>query len=154
MILYHGSNFEFDSVDLTLCRPGTDFGKGFYLTPIRERALERAIAKARAFGGDPIVTEWWFDESKLSDIAFLSFEEESLDWAKFVYENRTIENNPDNNYDLISGPVADDNLRIQFNLVKRGLLTLEDLASRLVYDKPNLQYCFRTEYSLRLLKRI
>lgn len=42
MILYHGSNFEFDTIDLSKCRPGTDFGQGFYLTPLKEQAEERA----------------------------------------------------------------------------------------------------------------
>lgn len=153
MILYHGSNFEFDIVDLARCRPGTDFGKGFYLTPIRERALERAKAKARTFGGEPIVTEWFFDETEISRLAYLRFGKESLEWAKFVYMNRT-EDNPANTYDVVSGPVADDDLRMQFTLVKRGFLTLEELASRLVFGKANLQYCFRTEKSLRYLKRI
>lgn len=153
MTLYHGTNFEFNTVELSKCRPGTDFGKGFYLTPIKARAMERAKAKARAYGGEPIVTEWFFDESKISDICYLSFDKESLEWAKFVYKNRT-EENYDNTFDVISGPVADDDLRMELNLVKRGILTLEDLAAKLVFEKPNLQYCFRTDKSLRYLRRI
>ncbi len=30
MILYHGSNVEFDSIDLLKSKPNKDFGKGFY----------------------------------------------------------------------------------------------------------------------------
>ncbi len=29
--LYHGSNVEIHQIDLNLCKPGIDFGKGFYL---------------------------------------------------------------------------------------------------------------------------
>lgn len=29
MILYHGSNVEFDSIDLLKSKPNKDFGKGF-----------------------------------------------------------------------------------------------------------------------------
>lgn len=33
MTLYHGSFQKIDHIDLSLCRPYTDFGRGFYLTP-------------------------------------------------------------------------------------------------------------------------
>ena len=38
MILYHGSNMAIDGIDLNRCRPYKDFGRGFYLTDIREQA--------------------------------------------------------------------------------------------------------------------
>lgn len=38
MILYHGSNTAIDGIDLNRCRPYKDFGRGFYLTDIREQA--------------------------------------------------------------------------------------------------------------------
>ena len=38
MILYHGSNVAIEEIDLSLCKPYKDFGKGFYLTDIRSQA--------------------------------------------------------------------------------------------------------------------
>ena len=38
MILYHGSNIAISEIDLTLCKPYKDFGKGFYLTDIKSQA--------------------------------------------------------------------------------------------------------------------
>ena len=35
MRLYHGSNIVIDSINLAMCRPYKDFGKGFYLTDIK-----------------------------------------------------------------------------------------------------------------------
>lgn len=32
MILYHGTNVEFDVIDLAKSKPNKDFGQGFYLT--------------------------------------------------------------------------------------------------------------------------
>ena len=32
MLLYHGSNIDIKEIDLAMCRPYKDFGKGFYLT--------------------------------------------------------------------------------------------------------------------------
>lgn len=29
--LYHGSNIEIQEINLSLCKPGKDFGRGFYL---------------------------------------------------------------------------------------------------------------------------
>ena len=37
MKLYHGSNIVIDSINLLMCRPYKDFGKGFYLTDIKEQ---------------------------------------------------------------------------------------------------------------------
>lgn len=35
--LYHGSNVRIESIDLGKCKPYKDFGKGFYLTILRNR---------------------------------------------------------------------------------------------------------------------
>lgn len=34
MILYHGTNINIQSIDLSQCMPYKDFGQGFYLTDI------------------------------------------------------------------------------------------------------------------------
>ena len=39
MKLYHGSNTSIERIDLNRSKPYKDFGKGFYLTTIREQAL-------------------------------------------------------------------------------------------------------------------
>lgn len=43
MKLYHGSNTLIESIDLSRCRPYKDFGRGFYLTDIREQVLESRL---------------------------------------------------------------------------------------------------------------
>ncbi|WP_348716765.1 DUF3990 domain-containing protein [uncultured Alistipes sp.] len=42
MRLYHGTNTEFSTIDLTKSNPYKDFGRGFYLTDIREQAEQLA----------------------------------------------------------------------------------------------------------------
>ncbi|MBO5871082.1 MAG: DUF3990 domain-containing protein, partial [Bacteroidaceae bacterium] len=42
MILYHGTNVEFDVIDLAKSKPNKDFGQGFYLTADYEQALAMA----------------------------------------------------------------------------------------------------------------
>ena len=55
MILYHGSNTDIINIDLTKCKPYKDFGKGFYLTDIKEQAFKMANRVAKIYGGIPIV---------------------------------------------------------------------------------------------------
>lgn len=42
MILYHGTNMDFDGIELSKSSPYKDFGKGFYLTDIRSQAEQLA----------------------------------------------------------------------------------------------------------------
>ena len=50
MILYHGTNQDIQSVDLSKGMRHKDFGKGFYLTPDRSTAIRMAQKKARLIG--------------------------------------------------------------------------------------------------------
>ena len=63
MKLYHGSNTQIIKIDLDRCRPYKDFGKGFYLTDIKEQALRMAARTARIYDGTPTLTEFEFDLS-------------------------------------------------------------------------------------------
>ena len=55
MRLYHGTNIDFSEIDLAKSFPLKDFGKGFYLTTIREQAERMAKRKQEALGGKAIV---------------------------------------------------------------------------------------------------
>lgn len=47
MILYHGTNLDIQSIDLALCRPYKDFGRGFYTTELPEQAQKMAVRVAK-----------------------------------------------------------------------------------------------------------
>ena len=89
MILYHGTNIDFNVINLDKCLPFTDFGKGFYLTDIREQAEALAQKKSRLFGGSPIVQEYIFipDEAKKAGLKTLLFDMPSREWADFIFRN-------------------------------------------------------------------
>lgn len=55
MRLYHGSNTDIKEIDLEMCQPYKDFGRGFYLTVMKEQAEKIAKRVARIYGGSPIV---------------------------------------------------------------------------------------------------
>ena len=42
MILFHGTNIDFDRIDFSKSKRYKDFGKGFYLTDIRLQTEELA----------------------------------------------------------------------------------------------------------------
>ena len=69
MILYHGTNVDFEQIDLAKSNRFKDFGQGFYLTDIRLQAVELAEKRAERDGGLAIVQEYEFDEDLLNDPA-------------------------------------------------------------------------------------
>ena len=165
MILYHGSNTIIDKIDLSLCKPYKDFGKGFYTTPLQNQAFEMAKRTVAIFGGNQAVTAFEVDDNILSlnNIKVKNFGiKASKEWALFIRNNRDRFfkdiNNPlcniDNKYDIVFGPVANDTL---VNLIRQyndELIDLESLVKKMEYRKLSLQYSFHTEKAIIFLKRI
>ena len=54
MILYHGSNKNFDEIILSKSKDKRDFGIGFYMTTICEQAEDWAKAVFKRYKGDGI----------------------------------------------------------------------------------------------------
>ena len=88
MILYHGTNIDFNVIDLDKSNKYKDFGQGFYLTEIRSQAEELAAKKSRLFGGYPVIQEYEFNESILQsgDLQVLTFSSPSPSWADFIWD--------------------------------------------------------------------
>lgn len=63
--LYHGSNIAIEEIDLQKTRPYKDFGRGFYLTSMKEQAQKMAQRVSRIYGGNPYVMEYIFHEEKV-----------------------------------------------------------------------------------------
>jgi hypothetical protein len=54
LTLYHGSNKNFDTIDLSMSKDKRDFGRGFYTTTFREQAEDWAKALFDRYRGDGI----------------------------------------------------------------------------------------------------
>lgn len=156
MRLYHGTNVDFDVIDLTRSNKYKDFGQGFYLTDIRSQAEELAAKKSRLFGGYPVIQEYEFDESLLSgtDLKVLKFDKPSTEWAKFIFKNRNRDYNFTHDFDIVIGPIANDGVAYLLGRYEEGTLTIEELSDKLDYKKLNSQYFFGTNKSLKYLKRL
>ena len=161
MKLYHGSNTEIDVIDLSKSKKYKDFGTGFYLTTILDQAIERAIAVTNRDGKEPVVTTFEFDSSDLTGIKFKKFDKVDMDWALFITNNRNKDfkdinnelSNHDNKYDIVYGPVADDNVLGTIGLFLNDVVDLKYLTKKLKYKKLNNQYSFHTKKALKLLTK-
>ena len=164
MILYHGSNVDIQNISLSACRPYKDFGRGFYLTDIPEQAERMAERVARIYGGEPVLNIYEIDDSFLdsSSLRIKNFGEETTeDWARFVMNNRNrgFENysdplcNFDSKYDIVIGPVADDNMAMLFRQYEE-VIDFDTLLKGMIYKKTSSQYSFHTPAAISLLRKI
>ena len=156
MILYHGTNTDCDRIDFRKCKPNKDFGRGFYLTDIKQQAIEMAVRRTSfEEKGSPVVQEYEFDESLLSskDLKVKIFKGISNEWAEFIIANRKTKGKRVHDFDIVIGPIADDSVVFQINLFMLHFITIEELVKRLEYKKLNSQYFFGTEKAIAKLKR-
>jgi len=164
MILFHGSNTEIEQVDLKRCSPYKDFGRGFYTTEIEDQAVNMAKRTVRISGGKPYITKFSVDDAVLEDCGINRkiFDAPTDEWAMFVINNRNrnftdatnLECNLDNKYDIVIGPIANDDIRLLFDLFEDRIITVEELTGRLTYKKLTNQISFHTDKAVNLLKRI
>ena len=147
MILYHGSYIAIDKPDLRFSRLRTDFGKGFYLTPLRTQAenwsqrflLERGVAVVSLYDFQPI---------QVGDLSYgfkiREFDSYSLEWLNFITACR-LGQPVDSEYDLVIGGVANDKVFDTLQLYFDNLIGADVALGHLRYNKPNIQYCFKTQ---------
>jgi len=157
MKLYHGSNTAFKEIDLSLCRPNKDFGRGFYLTPDRVGAEKMARRTVKRYGGRPYVMTYELDETVLAELPVRRFLSPNEEWAMFVMANRrplkeTPDHNRDNRYAVVSGPIANDDLALLFRQFELGLATVEMLVREMRFKQLTIQYSFHTEQSVNALR--
>jgi len=152
MILYHGSNVEVKEPILLKVQRELDFGKGFYTTSDLEQAAKWAKRTAKRRGVDKaFVTVYEVDNTDIHNIRLLSFDSPNKDWLNFVVKNRKGEYIAEN-WDVISGPVADDQTAQVIDLYLDGLYDEEEAIRRFLTQKLKDQYTFKTLEAINLLK--
>lgn len=126
-----------------------DFGKGFYLTTSLEQAKKWAIlTMSRRKEGIPTVSV--FEIQDKINLKVLRFNGPDKQWLKFVTTNRK-NKNIQNDYDLIIGPVANDNTMPVINLYINGVYNEEEALKRLLPQKLKDQVVFTNDKSLKYL---
>lgn len=147
MILYHGTNIDFEKINLSLCLPYKDLGKGFYTTTLYDQAGQMAKRKVKLASGKPAVISYYVDDNilLLKDYNIKVFEKATEEWAIFVLNNRnknfldiaSLNCNLDNKYDIVSGPVADDTLTTIIRKYQQGFIDINVLLKEMEYVAPN-----------------
>lgn len=130
MIIYHGTMDRYaqdicdNGIKLSKSKKYLDFGRGFYTTPSLEFARLTANLRAEKNNGfnrnqhaRPAIVTLELNETLLTEVSYLRFEDCDVNWARFVVNNRLgrtyIEqygetfHNIDKRYDIVSGGVAD-----------------------------------------------
>ena len=124
-----------------------------------------AVRVSKIYGGSPVVNifEIQDDFRKIESLKIKDFGLETTEeWAKFVMNNRnrTFTNlkdtlcNKDNKYDIVIGPVVDDNMALLFRQYENEIIDFETLLKGMIYKKTSSQYSFHTEKSIKLLRKV
>ena len=140
MIVYHGSNVIVSEPRLVAQNRNLDFGFGFYTMTIKTQAIafaDKVFRRRRK--GDRIISIYEFDEqAAFAACSFRRFESPDEDWLDFVSENRA-GTYKGKSYDLVYGPVANDDVYATFTLYTSGTLTkeqtIETLKTKKLYDQ-------------------
>lgn len=175
MLLYHGSYTTVSNIDLSLCNSGLDFGKGFYLTSSYEQAynyVPLAVKKARRLGR--VNNDFMIEDGKVSIFKFHYdpnllihyFQNANREWLHFVSANRS-----DNLFplllhkykmtDIIAGKIADDQTARTLQQYISEYFGIpgtpdadRDVIKRLLPNRLNDQFCFRTNDAINCLEFI
>lgn len=164
MILYHGTNLDIKMIDLALCRPYKDFGRGFYTTELPEQAQKMAVRVTKIYGGSPVVNIYSIaddffesEDLKIKDFGCVPSEK----WALFVMNNRdkrfsdfeSMDCNFDCKFDIVRGPVANDDMAMLFRQYQNEIISFDTLVKSMTFKEITSQYSFHTERAVHLLKK-
>ena len=152
MLLYHGSNMPVKAPHIISPSRPMDFGAGFYLTSDLSQAQRWSLRTTqRRKSGTPTTSVYEVTFPLPKELKILQFNGADESWFDFVIGNRKTESFS-NDYDIVIGPVANDQTIQTLNLYMEGLLTKNAAIAELLTQRLSDQYAFRTDDALALLK--
>ena len=152
LLLYHGTAADFEQISLRKSHNRRDFGIGFYTTILEKQAKDwGSRLSLREKKKQYYVYQYIFRES--DNLRVKRFNALDKEWLEFIKENRS-KGGLQHSYDVVIGPVADDNTMETVQLYLTGILTANEAVERLKYNQVNNQVSFHTEKALRSLQFI
>lgn len=152
MILYHGSNMIVENPRLIEQNRFLDSGYGFYTTTNKAQAENFARKVVARKGGKPIVNVYEISEkTDIKGLKIKKIKSPDEEWLDFVCEHRNGTYNKEQ-YDLIIGAVANDDVYRTLQVYSTGILTKEQAITALKIKKLFDQYVFATVEAISLLK--
>ena len=152
MTLYHGSLEIVEKPQILQANRPLDFGTGFYTTTSLQQArrwVKLRMEQSQASVGFINIYEY----SPKRDLRTRLFRSANEAWVDFVHANRTVQDY-NHDYDIVTGPVANDNVYLSFNLYESGFISKRELIRRLKTYKLVDQLLFHTERSLDTLEYV
>ncbi len=152
IIVYHGTAYDFDHIDLGKSKNKRDFGQGFYTTTIQAQAESWAKNISLRMKKRPAYV-YVYEFTFADELHYKIFDALTREWLEFIKENRS-RGGTQHDYDVVIGPVADDNTMLTVSRYMNGIYTEEEALQRLSYFKVNDQLCLNTEKALRYIRLI
>ena len=152
MTLYHGSLEIVEKPQILQANRPLDFGTGFYTTTSLQQArrwVKLRMEQSQVSVGFINIYEY----TPKRDLHTRLFRSTNEAWVDFVHANRTVQDY-NHDYDIVTGPVANDNVYLSFNLYESGIITKRELIRRLKTYKLVDQLLFHTERSLDTLEYV
>ncbi len=151
MIVSHGSSEVVRQPDILHSFRALDFGKGFYVTTVREQAERWTRRKVVLDGGRAIVNLYQMDDD-MTELQVKRFPDDLSDWIEFVCDCRDGKLGYQD-YDLIIGKVANDKVFRVVDMYHSGIWDKERALKEIrVY--PNYdQLAFITQKAIDMLLR-
>lgn len=146
MKLYHSSNMIVEYPDTQHSRKYLDFGRGFYLTSIYDQAV-RYAQRFKRRKQQAWLNTYEFTISDESQWNILRFDTYDSRWLDFVAQCR--DGNDIGDYDMIIGGIANDRVILTLDRYFANEISQEEALGFLKFEKPNVQYCIRSEKMLR-----
>lgn len=170
MWLYHGSFCAVKDIDLELCNPHKDFGKGFYVTSSREQAqsfvrlsLKRAKTRGLVSADQSFGYVSAFRLMSVDRLKIKVFSSADIEWLHYIAANRDETMFPGlpeqyREYDVVIGKIANDRTAatLQGYLENAFGIAGTEQADRIAIETllPNKledQICLKTPEAVRAL---
>ena len=152
MKLYHGSNTAVKEPQILKSDRKLDFGAGFYLTSSFEQAERWAQhVSLRRGNGHPVISIYEFSDNFMTSLKVKIYPDADKEWLLFVVANRSGQT-VDDGFDLIIGPVADDQTVQTITLFAEGFLDVDAAIRKLKVQKLKDQFVIKSASALNLLQ--
>ncbi len=140
-MIFHGGFNEVRLPEIIVGKYAKDFGSGFYCTELQEQA----VRWAKRYETSVVSIYEYKPNSKLKELVFTEMTEI---WLDFVVQSRA---GKEHEYDIVSGPMANDQIYNYISDYISGVLTKEQFWILAKFKHPTHQICFCTENALKCL---
>ncbi len=145
MKVYHAGYVEIPVPDIHRGRINADFGQGFYVSDNYE-FVGRWVREKK--GSDIIINSYELDVKRLKVKSF----ERDREWFRYVFSNRRSLPDELSDFDVISGPIANDTIYNTMGIMTSGYLSDEEALKLLCVGPQYRQIVLKTQKAADKLK--